>query len=72
MSVPKTAVNEDCGVPARKHNIRPARQCGHMGSEPEAEGMERTPKSELGFGVLSLDTRHHPGAGRLINYICHD
>jgi hypothetical protein len=71
MAMPKTAVYEDDGLPARKDDIGPSGQAATMEPKPKSLPVQHGPNSELGSGVATLDPPHVPTSLFTADPICH-
>jgi hypothetical protein len=66
VTMPETAMHEDDGAILRENKVRSS--VDFLAVEPESETVrvQRPPESHLGLGVLSPNSRHHPGTCLLI------
>ena len=69
--MPETAVHEHDGAVLRKDKVRPTVNLAGMKPEAETVRMQCPPESQLRFGILSPNPRHHPGPGLLVHDIGH-
>jgi hypothetical protein len=58
MAVPEAPVHLNDGIPARKHNVGPARQVARVQSKTISQSMKSATQYELGLGVTSPDAAH--------------
>ena len=71
MSVPETAMNEDCCLISGKNNVGFAGKFPAVQAEAEALGEEPLAEANFRFRVLPPDAGHHPGARGFVDYIRH-
>lgn len=69
--MPEAAMDLDCGLPFRQHDVGTSRQAFVMKSEPETHGMQCLAQPDLGPSILATYPGHHPGAGLLVHHIDH-
>lgn len=71
MTVPKTTMDEYSHTVLRENNIRTTWQITSMQPEPEPLLVKQAPDQQLGLGVLSPNSGHHPAPGRRVNNVHH-
>lgn len=71
VTVPETAMHEDCGAVFRQHDVGPARQAADIQSVPQAGRMKRTTDRPLGTRVAAANSGHHPRAGCGVDDVRH-
>ena len=71
VSMPEAAVNEDHCAMLGKNKVWSTVHPPRMKPETETTRVQRPPEGEFGLGVLSLNSRHHPGTGLLIYDVSH-
>lgn len=65
MLMPKTSVDPDKLLQARKNEIGRARKIAAIKAKAETQSMAEPPNHKLGFGVALADARHQRAAGRI-------
>lgn len=63
VTVPEASMDEENGIAAGEHEVRLAWKVPVMQPKTESAPVQRGPDRQLRFGVLSLDTGHHPASG---------
>ena len=71
MTVPKATMHKADRTEPAEDDVRRPREPTVVKAVPEATGMQRTAKDQLGFRVLPADTCHHSRSNRSINYVGH-
>jgi hypothetical protein len=71
VSMPEAAMYEDNSAVLRKNKVRSTVNLAGMKPEAETARVQCPPESQLGLGVLSPYSRHHPGTGLLVHDIGH-
>lgn len=71
MSVPETAMNEDCCLISGENNVGFAGKFPAVQAEAEALGEETLADENFRFRVLPPDAGHHPGARGFVDYVRH-
>ena len=67
--MPKTSVHEHDNLIFRQNDVRRARQTPLMKAVAVAPAKKTAPDDELRLGVATTDARHHPTAGRNVDYV---
>jgi hypothetical protein len=62
MSMPKTAVNEDCGSESRQYDVRRAWKRALVQTEAESHRVKIGPNHPLRLGILGPNLRHCPAS----------
>jgi hypothetical protein len=62
MTVPKTSVDEDYGIPLGQDNVRRPGKISDVKAEAKSRTMDAFSQKELGSGILALYSCHHPAA----------
>lgn len=71
MSVPETSMNLNCRAVFGENNVRTSRQFSHVKAIAKAFPMQRASYRQLGLGIPSPDSRHHPRPGSSVYNINH-
>jgi hypothetical protein len=71
MPVPKAAMNEQGGLPARKDQIRRPRKLSDVQTKTEAESVRRASHDQFGLRAFAANAAHYLGPTSRVDDICH-